>query len=444
MIYLMSTKGVNVYFGPPSQLVGYLVQQGIKCPKTRSLGEIAIKACFEDIPDATTYMSSCPNDDKSWKRLEDMKQKSSGSFSYETKQLWLRSFQGRAVKTPLLISSICVTAALWVIASRMTKYPIGEEDGCQMSEVNDTLTSKQLRDLVVEKNTRIRNVASIIYAVFLIMVDIYTSSTATLFGAEVSTLGREIQNGWYRVSAVFVSVIIHGVIEVTITSALSVSLFVSFSHMLDLETWRLVSFFTFTALVSFIFWLGGLCLGCLLRDKFYYLLLASSCLEIPLTMVSSFIVQPDRASALLRPYFKVNFFDHAYRGTLSVLYGFGRCDAKLARQRSLLGDFSMSQSPYKIIGDSIGSVSVSNDTLFTYSKLLNIDYAILYDISHEVEKQFNQFVGQDLDKTEPSYMLQRYDIANDGQDIFYNYLCLVLALLGGLVIAFASLKRAIR
>ncbi|KAI1286416.1 ABC transporter G family member 1 [Halotydeus destructor] len=444
-IYLMSTKGVNIYFGHPSQLLSYLVERAVKCPTNKSLGEIAMSACLDDVIEKAPYTSiSNMADSSAFKKLKDTKQTSSGSVLYEVKHLWSRSFQGRAFKTPMLIAEILFTAALWAMASRITKEPIGEEDGCQIAPPNEVLTPNELRHIVIAKNGLIMTVGNVYFSIFLFMADLYAAVIAILFVTESTTLKRELQNGWYRLSSLYWSLMMQGIFDAAIASAVSVTVFVLLTEMLHVELWRLGCFLFFITVHTFSFWMVGLALGCYMKDEFTSLLVGLCSSNIPTIMISTFIVRHDQAPAILKPFFTINFFDQSYRATLSVLYGFGRCDAKLAQEKSLLGELAMSQLPYKIISDHITATEISNSTVHSYSNLLDVDDAMLTNVANKFLALVDEYRASRADSNEASYLLQRLGIANDGHDLAFNCFFVALAVLGLMTLNFVVLKKSMK
>ncbi|KAI1286430.1 ABC transporter G family member 2 [Halotydeus destructor] len=444
-IYLMSKKGVNVFFDRPCHLISYLVNRGIKCLKTRSLGEIAMNACLDDnIERVQNSISSHITDTSCQKKLYQMQETPSGSILHQTRQLCLRSFQYRVMKTPILIAMVLLTATVWATAGLMVKIPIGKENGCQLSEVTDSLSASQLRDIVIKKAARLNEAAAMQYISFQAMIMLYTFVTAIFFALHVATVRREIQNGWYSVSALFCSILVEGVLEVTLSSAASVAIFVTVSQMLDLELWRLVLYFILATLMTFIAWLIGVMIGFTMQDNFYNVFLATTCIDFPLCVLQSHIIRPDKSPAIFKPLFQMNCFDQAYRGALSVVYGFGRCDQQLTQAKSLLTDMALSQSPYKIISDSIGNSQLDNRTVFRYANILDLDEDILYEVSKKSLDFMEQFAEETANEIQASYILQDFGINNDGLDVIYHYVCLTLMVTVALPLVYLSLRRAFK
>ncbi|KAI1286428.1 hypothetical protein HDE_10943 [Halotydeus destructor] len=344
----------------------------------------------------------------------------------------------------MLVTIVLLSALVWATAGLMVKIPIGKENGCQISLTSDSLSTSQLRDIVIKKDARLKEAATMQYISFQTMIMLYTFVTAIFFALHVTTVGREVQNGWYSVSALFFSIIIEGLLEVTLSSAISVAIFVSVSDMLDLELWRLVLYFIFVTLMTLVAWLIGVMIGFVAQNNFYNIFLACTCIDFLLCILQSQIIRPYRASAIFKPLFEINCFDQAYRGSFSVIYGFGRCDQQLAQAKSLLTDMALSQSPYKIISDSVGKVQLDNGTVSRYANILGIEGDILYEVSKKSLDFMEQFEGVTSDEIQASFILQDFGISNDGRNVTYHYLCLIAMFMLGLPLVYVSLRRALK
>ncbi|KAI1286429.1 hypothetical protein HDE_10942 [Halotydeus destructor] len=350
----------------------------------------------------------------------------------------------RVLKTPILVAMISNTLLVWATAALMVKVPIGRENGCQLSAINGSLSTIQLRDIVINKEARLKDAEAMHFLGLHGMITFYPFVTAIFFALHVTTVRREIQNGWYSMSALFCSFIVEGIFEVTLSSAISVAIFVSLSEMLDLELWRLLLYFTYVTLMTLIAWLIGVIIGFVLQDNFYNIFLTLCAIEVPLSIMQSRFIRPDKASAIFKPFFEINCFDQAYRGALSVIYGFGRCDQQLTKAKSLLADMALSQSPYKIISDSLGVVELKNETISRYASILGIDEDILYEVSKKSLDFMEQFDEGTSDEIQASFILQDYGIPNDGRNFMYHYTCLTLMVMFALPLVYLAMKRALK
>ncbi|KAI1289669.1 ATP-binding cassette sub-family G member 1 [Halotydeus destructor] len=449
-LYLMSSQGEQVYFGDPRNVISYFEQHGMPCPRNRSLGEHVIRAASGpsvaafalDIEDKEAFLDANHNEPgKNAKPLKQLIKCSGQDGMREMWRIFCRTYMANSIHSPVMVFFVLVNAMLGVMFGRMFPTPPGLEDGCQVSTIDGDLTTNQLRALFTGKISSIVAASVFIYSglMYKLCIGFAWGTVACIWDLPITQ--REVRNGWYSPSTYIFTKIGTGLVDM----AMSTLVFYVVYHFLslqDIELWRAVSVYLALLATHVVSWLGGILVGLAIKDAKSAVMLIIVYIA-PSVLLTSFIVKPDQASKFMDVIYECNQFEHAFRTCISVLYGFGRCKS-IVQSESLIETLIGRSTPRGLAKGALESYPVSDGAISRLSKLLDVSYDHL---SETYNATVTHFAKLDDDKNYydsiPSYMLEVYNIGQDGALVWINVLAIVIYLLLAVAIVYKIMRHSL-
>ncbi|KAI1289691.1 ATP-binding cassette sub-family G member 1 [Halotydeus destructor] len=452
MLYLLTNKGEQLYFGPPKGVLGFLEEKGFECPKKSSIPEFAIKAADsgkEGICDHSNNNNEDSDSDSEVEGQNDGKQTRDCQalmnpvvkFSwYHVNLLFRRGFDAINIKSPFLFLSVTLNILSSIMVAFATEDPFGNEDGCQLA-INDTIPFNDLKGIFNEKYEAIKGVKITMFGPAAYVVLVNTAISSVEFPYEYKVMRREYTNKWYNIVSYMIAKLLCGLVECLITGPLMVFIIYVCTEQSGINHWRGVAWGSIMTMTGIYYWLLGFIYGIIFKEDMPTAALVSVMTAIVLFLTRFWIKKSDMSKGL-RPLLPLNLVEQAFSASVSVMYGFDRCPNISDDTVSLYEALSDSRSPFKIIGRAYNDINITRSDIRTWSPILNIPRYVLRD----VKLALDDFTIDKSNKTVieyTSYMLEVLGIEEDGRDVWKQILIMAAHIVFIIGVIYFRLRKAV-
>lgn len=356
-IYLLNRFGTNIYFGPPQDVMSYMVSFGFKERSNINPADYMIEIAnakygseqFDAMAEKARNKPEKPrqylcNDVP----LGQLKIQKPNTFFTQFRLLLTRSMEAYVTKSATTFGKLMIFIAMAIAMTNIFENPTGKESGCwtQVAAIKiegdsseedaarknffDILDQKTIDFDIKREISKLTEGTMYFFVIIMFYMFIPALTIVMAFPAELKTVSKEISNSWYSTTAYYFAKLIsdYTILFICMVPAITYSYLVS---QQPLHLWRFCYLFTVVYLIAAIWQSRGVLFSIIFHKNETVALLTTLGLMFPTVFLSGFYVKVANMLWFMRPFTTVSDMRRGFESMLSIMYGFGRCkEGKLA------------------------------------------------------------------------------------------------------------------
>ncbi|XP_075675664.1 ATP-binding cassette sub-family G member 1-like [Dermatophagoides pteronyssinus] len=466
-LYVMSMNGYCLYHGPSNQIVDYLAEFQINCPKYHNpadfITEIAIgNQCdtnqMELLISATASHQQQQQPQESSKRIIPIRKiiqqsRSNGkSGIVQLYHLWLRSIMLQ-YRNPseLLIRIFGTGIVIFIIAFIYKDMRLGENDSCYRpiirNMIRDQIKNNQtmlLKDFEWSKQMLEESRNQFNYA-FLFFIEMFIAFISTLpvlltFPMEIIVIRRELSHGWYGLPIYFIAKNMVTILPSLIISILfGTTIYFLTDQPLD-EQWRFVYFNIILMLMALVGDGVGQLISSLFVKHANQALIVAAISQMGLILFSGLFVPNSSLPIPLKQMTYVSQYRLGFESLIINIYGFDRC--------RIINDNNDNDNEFltnEALIIKLIRKQFSNDTIVSWKKcvknqLMDDEQGKFYTIYNEIFDSFDMIIGRPME----TFSIAKRSFNLDDNQLYFNIKMLILYIFIYRILAYIVLYRKVR
>lgn len=454
-IYLLSSKGQQIYFDSPAHMIGHFESAGIKCPKTKCIADIAIDVASD--PKVESNENLLNNNLKLSKDVDnvkyvDIKEVASNvnpNCASGIKQMWLiakRHLTVWNVRMPLLLVRLIVNFIMSILLAKMFLEPAGREDGCMRPFNQDLqdLEGDDFRDYFIHLVNSIKNTSVLIFCFMFYSMLMSVLPTLLIWPSEERIIKNEMINNWYRLPAYFLGktlcelpvILFHQYLLSTMT-------FLMLEY--DKELFRYAMFVLIGVTMHIIGETLGEMLSAINGQNMYASIDWFVSIAIPIIFFCGLFQPTQKLPIYYQPLSYLSYFKHTMDLMIAALYGLGKCQGD-PRVVDVYSEAAMAYNPAVVITGTIKSHGLSGaENVTRISSAINVEQEYVREFMDGLVRRLDEHVSAPTDADHqlsvPSYIIQHFQVHDD--KLWMNVLALAAYYFVMKVITYYTLKRRV-
>lgn len=451
-VYFLSARGQCVYFGPPKDIVPYLADHQMICPKTTSAADFMIDVAYGKFGTEVnnemekTQTTRSENDLKlsqnkieiPLKKIIRKMNRIKVAMFYQIWVLMCRAFQMSTTRSTYFRAKIFFAAVMTPFITVVFEQQPGIEDGCwatigvvanltAVDPTTGTFTNsfEETRFEVLKKQERLLN--SVVFHVILIQMlkTIHIGTELLDLFAEMPFLKKELNNCWYSLRRYFIAKFLAEIPGVVLVVAImqGVGFYIT-QQRADLFSMSIcfAALFLFAIICDTV----ALITALIVHKDVITALLATIAWFFTVNIFAGILVPIQFMPFVYKVTTHANYVTQATQTVLTAIYGFGRCP-KIDGVGDFVDSIVSSQNPAAIANKAWKELRIEDDVNATkvFSSVIGVDPEISFDLVNATSRfmqRFDEEVSDRLDG-EPSYIMSFYSL-NDNL-VVYNLLRLI-------------------
>ena len=323
-IFVLTKDGQSLYTGAPANLVSFLSEVNLVCPKFHNPGDFVIEVASGDLgADILQRIQNAQPITVSESLVTNMTK----SIETRTKSRFSSHFfillcRNMAVVTrePLLMSlRLFSHVSVGIVVSLLYGENVGEAPGCRT--VDSFQIANQLDERLLTKTNE--NTTLILFTLMFLSFTAMMPTVLT-FPRELAVFRKEHQNNWYSSIAYYLARTLIDLPFHFVFPAIYALIVYPMTGQPESES-RLALFIAVCCLVSLVAQSIGVLIGTIFSESLNIIVFLSPISTIPAFLFSGFFVRLDSMPTYMRPFAYTSYVKYAFECFVIVIYGFNRC-----------------------------------------------------------------------------------------------------------------------
>ena len=352
-IYLLNRFGANIFYGPPAQVMDYVVGFGFERKINTNPAEYMTEIANAKYGcDRFPLMTMTADQVFARRRksggievlLEAVELKQSCSFLTQFALIFGRNLTAYCTKSPAAVAQMVMNTASFIIMINVRVSPIGLESGCWSKIQNLSVPLIEGENRKTFFNTIGENIWDLDFmklmirsgecSLFTYIFTIYflyipAVAAVTYFPLEVKTVIREVSNNWYSITAYFFAKILSNPLILVIANLPAIS-YVYFGGGFPVEQYfRFGILFAISLLLAAVWDARGFFFSVAFKGDALRAGMATNGILLLFVFLSGAYVKYEGLNDAVKPLAHISDIKYGFSSVMTALYGYDRCESSM-------------------------------------------------------------------------------------------------------------------